>query len=404
MVGGCSKVGWPQLNRERPRIPTGRGNGLKTRPVWVRIPPRAPAQWLFCRFTRGLRYRSNTAVVAHSLVQRIGDGDQIVVKQVGVLIQRHDGRGVPQKPLHRLDVGTCRHCLRPLRIWLYVGISLASAEAQFRTAHTPSPPPSFHRLGPRDMPFEAKRSRHVAVAIPDSRDKRRRRREPAPAEPAAATARCRASPDPHRLARPLTARSRPGLRPRHRRSRDRAVSPPEHPSQECPTPAAVPRGPASSTAARMSGMASSRSPRRARSRAKYTSTIGKSPRLFPRRRNISLTSASSCCPRSRSASVGRCTSATPNVNRATTSRGHHRIVRHIRRASSISRTARSSAASTPTCSQEVDPGDGPGVGHGVGAAGHGQAVPLVVAPSGTTQESPGDCPASPRRSPTETRK
>jgi len=28
-------------------------------------------------------------------------------------------------------------------------------------------PPSWHRLGPRDMSFEAKRSRHVAVAIPE---------------------------------------------------------------------------------------------------------------------------------------------------------------------------------------------------------------------------------------------
>ena len=35
----------------------------------------------------------------------------------------------------------------------------------------------------------------------------------------------------------------------------------------------------------MSGMASSRSPRRALSRAKYTSTIGNSHRLCPRRRN-----------------------------------------------------------------------------------------------------------------------
>jgi hypothetical protein len=28
-------------------------------------------------------------------------------------------------------------------------------------------PPSRHRLGPRDMSFEAKRFRHVAVAIPE---------------------------------------------------------------------------------------------------------------------------------------------------------------------------------------------------------------------------------------------
>ena len=30
-----------------------------------------------------------------------------------------------------------------------------------------------HRLGPRDMPLEAKRSRHVAVAIPEVRVGRR---------------------------------------------------------------------------------------------------------------------------------------------------------------------------------------------------------------------------------------
>jgi hypothetical protein len=40
------------------------------------------------------------------------------------------------------------------------------AEAQFRTAHKPSPPRLCHRLGPRDMPLVAKRFRHVAVAIP----------------------------------------------------------------------------------------------------------------------------------------------------------------------------------------------------------------------------------------------
>ena len=73
-------------------------------------------------------------------------------------------------------------------------------------------PLSWHCLGPRDMPFVAKRSRHVAVAIPGIRDSGHRHREPAPAEPAAATARPRASPDPHRLAQPPTGRSRPRLR------------------------------------------------------------------------------------------------------------------------------------------------------------------------------------------------
>src|SRR5580693_3711685 len=33
----------------------------------------------------------------------------------------------------------------------------------------PVRPPSWHRLGPRDMSFEAKRSRHIAVAVPELR-------------------------------------------------------------------------------------------------------------------------------------------------------------------------------------------------------------------------------------------
>jgi hypothetical protein len=34
-------------------------------------------------------------------------------------------------------------------------------------SRSPLRPPSWHRLGPRDMPFETKGSRHVAVAIPE---------------------------------------------------------------------------------------------------------------------------------------------------------------------------------------------------------------------------------------------
>jgi hypothetical protein len=41
------------------------------------------------------------------------------------------------------------------------------AEAQFPAAHKPSPARLWHRLGPDDMAFEAKRFRHVAVAIPE---------------------------------------------------------------------------------------------------------------------------------------------------------------------------------------------------------------------------------------------
>src|ERR1700747_1408116 len=40
------------------------------------------------------------------------------------------------------------------------------AAAQYHTMSTPIPSRLCHRLGPSDMPLEAKRSRHVAVAIP----------------------------------------------------------------------------------------------------------------------------------------------------------------------------------------------------------------------------------------------
>ena len=43
------------------------------------------------------------------------------------------------------------------------------AEAQFRMAHKPSPARLGHRLGPGDMSLEAKRFRHVAIAIPEVR-------------------------------------------------------------------------------------------------------------------------------------------------------------------------------------------------------------------------------------------
>ena len=68
--------------------------------------------------------------------------------------------------------------------------------------------PRPRRYAPRSQAFSPCRG-----GDPASAHKPRHRREPAPVEPAAATARCRVSPDPHRLARPLTARSRPRLRP-----------------------------------------------------------------------------------------------------------------------------------------------------------------------------------------------
>src|SRR6516165_4887636 len=115
------------------------------------------------------------------------------------------------------------------------GSSMPHAAQANPVAIMASPRPS--RCGPRSQAFSPYRDSDPATAC-----KRRYRREPAPVEPGVATARCRASPDPHRLARPLTARLRPPLRSRHPRPRDQAVSPPEPTSLERPTPAVVPRG------------------------------------------------------------------------------------------------------------------------------------------------------------------
>jgi hypothetical protein len=98
---------------------------------------------------------------------------------------------------------------------------------------------------------------------PGIRDGGYRHREPAPAARGAAAARCRAQPNRRRSTPPLTARLRPRLRPRHSRTRDPAGSPPEHPSPEGPTPSSSPLRNRWSTVASMSGIAASRSPRRA---------------------------------------------------------------------------------------------------------------------------------------------
>ena len=82
-------------------------------------------------------------------------------------------------------------------------------------------------------------------------------------------------------------------------------------------------------------------PRRRRRRRSVPSR-----RQVPRARTSSLTSASSSCPRSRSA-PSRCTSATPSAIRAMPSARSSPDRSAIRRASSISRTAESSARSTP---------------------------------------------------------
>src|SRR6202453_4635364 len=77
-----------------------------------------------------------------------------------------------------------------------------------------SPRPT--RYGPRTQAFSPCRG-----SDPGIRYSGLRHRAPAPEEHGVAAARCRASRDPHRLARPLTARLRPWLRPRHSRPRGR---------------------------------------------------------------------------------------------------------------------------------------------------------------------------------------
>ena len=173
----------------------------------------------------------------------------------------------------------------------------------------------LHRLGPVDVSFEAERFRHRAIATHHSPGRQHCRRGPGRAGRAAAAARCRVSPDPLRLARPRTARSRPRLRPRQPRSRDPAVSPPEHRSQECPRPQQL------SLAEQMvdggaherygliaistpSPLPRRRTPRRSVDR----------PSGCPRRRNISLTSARSLLSAATLGSRWRCTSATPSAH------------------------------------------------------------------------------------------
>ena len=224
----------------------------------------------------------------------------------------------------------------------------------FRTLPMKSPamyltgysPPS-HRLGPRDMSFEAKRFRHRAVAthqvpVGNIVAAGPGQQRPQPQQPDVAHSQIR-----RRLARPPTGRSRPRLRPRHRRPRDRAVSPPEHPSQECPTDSSCPSRNRWSTAARMSGIASSRSPRRALSRAKYTLTSGNSHRLCPPAQehvaDLGQELLSAVTLRSRVAVHQRQAQRRPGMASARSSPDRSAI----RSASSISRTAESSGSSTP---------------------------------------------------------
>ena len=107
-----------------------------------------------------------------------------------------------------------------------------------------------------------------------------------------------------------------------------------------------PRSFRSAMALLISDMAPSRSPRRACSRAMYTSTTGASLR-----KNRFCTHMSRNCPRHsrpRSRSVAsRCTNATPSAHRILASAKSSPDSSAICTASSISRTAASSATSTP---------------------------------------------------------
>jgi hypothetical protein len=95
---------------ESPRIPTGRGNGLKTRPVWVRIPPRAPyeqAKRIKNRISVPQSYRSSFRLGPRRrcrLVKRLPHVGQVARKQVGVEVQRHRCGLVAQEPLDGQDV------------------------------------------------------------------------------------------------------------------------------------------------------------------------------------------------------------------------------------------------------------------------------------------------------------
>ena len=139
---------------------------------------------------------------------------------------------------------------------------------------------SRHCLCPRDMSFEAKRFRHVAVAVTI-----------VAIGGVVAMCSCQQRTKPQQ---PDLAYHQTLIRWRVRQPGDRCLgfdhsaSAPRSSNVSTRTPVAGTPHPTSrpsrnrwSTAARMSGMALSRSPRRARSRAKYTLMIGNSHRLCP---------------------------------------------------------------------------------------------------------------------------
>ena len=205
-------------------------------------------------------------------------------------------------------------------------------------------PSSWHRLGPGDVPLEAQRCRHRAVAIPivavggivavspvsSARSRSSmisQRMKPSPIGAAAsrstaASTSCRSASVP----RASSVCTRTSVAGAHH--------------------GACPRLNKSSMAARISGRAPSRSPRLALSRAMYTSMSGDSSREYRCWRLMSRTWCSSCDPRSQSGSP-RCTSASPSAVRALPSVSSSLVRSAICSASSISCSAVSSATRTP---------------------------------------------------------
>ena len=103
MVGGRTHTS--------PRIPTGRGNGLKTRTVWVRIPPRAPRNRRSAAISvrrndpelggRPQSVRSNSS----GLIESVRDASQVIGEQVPISVQRQGCRLVAQERLKHLHIG-----------------------------------------------------------------------------------------------------------------------------------------------------------------------------------------------------------------------------------------------------------------------------------------------------------
>ncbi len=254
------------------------------------------------------------------------------------------------------------------------------------------------------MPFEAKRFGRVAVALPEvfiSAVSPRAR---------ASSARSRSSQMP-RTARP----SSPGVAAKRLMAASASVTSlasPRSSSVFTRTPVTgtfhisnVPSRNRWSAAERMSGIASSISPRRAFSRAEYALTKGNSPRLCPLRMKTSLTSASSWCPCARSASVSQCTSALPSVIRLTVvARSSPDRSAFCRASCDIAHRGIVGRHDPARNSQVVDPGDDGGVAHRFSRCdGPSRARPTCprAIPDGLADN--GQCPARRWRPLTETR-